>query len=65
MACWPWIVPHERQGQNLDDFPDLKDWFHRMKERPAVARGFQLGRDLRSGKMDEKAKQILFGQRAR
>src|SRR5581483_11282261 len=21
MACYPWIVPHERQKQNLDDFP--------------------------------------------
>ena len=21
MACYPWIVPWERQGQNLDDFP--------------------------------------------
>jgi GST-like protein len=21
MACYPWIVPHSRQGQNLDDFP--------------------------------------------
>jgi GST-like protein len=65
MACWPWIVPHERQGQNLDEFPDLKAWFHRMNERPAVARGFQVGQELRSGEMDEKAKRILFGQRAR
>ena len=23
MACYPWIVPWERQQQNLDDFPDL------------------------------------------
>jgi len=65
MACWPWIVPHERQGQNLEDFPDLKSWFERMKQRPAVARGFQLGQEVRSGEMDEKARQILFGQRAR
>ena len=27
MACYPWIVPHERQGQNLDDFPHLRRWF--------------------------------------
>src|SRR5262249_16000679 len=24
MAAYPWIVPHERQGQNLDSFPHLK-----------------------------------------
>ena len=22
MAAYPWIVPYERQGQSLDDFPD-------------------------------------------
>lgn len=27
MASYPWIVPWERQGQNLDDFPHLKRWF--------------------------------------
>ena len=24
MAAYPWIVPHGRQGQNLDDTPNLK-----------------------------------------
>ena len=23
MACYPWIVPHERQRQTLSDFPHL------------------------------------------
>ena len=27
MAIYPWIVPHERQGQNLHDFPNVKRWF--------------------------------------
>src|SRR5262245_14724321 len=27
MACWPWIVPYERQGQRLEEFPNLKRWF--------------------------------------
>jgi GST-like protein len=65
MACWPWIVPYERQGQALDDFPSLKRWFHEMRERPAVQRGFAVGRELRNAAMDEQAKKILFGQRAR
>ncbi|XLM19428.1 glutathione binding-like protein, partial [Chromobacterium piscinae] len=30
MACYPWIVPHERQRQNLEDFPALKRWFDRI-----------------------------------
>src|SRR3546814_10317258 len=26
MMSYPWIVPHERQGQKLEDFPHLKRW---------------------------------------
>ena len=61
MAAWPWVVPFERQGQTLDDFPHLKRWFETVKARPAVARGFAVGAELR-GSMDESAKKILFGQ---
>jgi len=42
MAIYPWIVPHEAQQQNLDDFPALKRWFHTMQERPAVQRAFAI-----------------------
>ncbi len=64
MACWPWVVPYERMGQDLDEFPNLKRWFETMKARPAVERGFAVGRELRQ-EMTEEAKKILFGQRAR
>jgi GST-like protein len=72
MACWPWIVPHERQGQNLADFPNVQRWYDKMKTRPGVQRGFDVGLEIRramsqasdSG-MDEEAKKILFGQKAR
>ncbi len=40
MACYPWVVPHEMQGQNLDDFPHLKRWFDLMQERPAIQRAY-------------------------
>ena len=36
MAIYPWIVPHEWQGQNLDDFPALKAWFQRFKARHKI-----------------------------
>ena len=70
MACWGWIVPYKNQGQRLDDFPFLKNWFERVGARPAVRRGFALGREWRRGtigdnsKEAEKARKILFGQRA-
>ncbi|HEY1180854.1 MAG TPA: glutathione binding-like protein [Rhodocyclaceae bacterium] len=40
MASYPWIVPHERQQQNLDDFPNLKRWFEAIKARPATQRAY-------------------------
>jgi GST-like protein len=42
MASYPWIVPHERQKQNLDDFPHLKRWFNTIAARPAVVRAYAL-----------------------
>jgi len=27
IACYPWIVPHKRQQQDIDAFPSLKRWF--------------------------------------
>src|ERR1700752_1486664 len=31
MASYPWIVPHERQGQNIADFPHIKRWLDAIK----------------------------------
>jgi len=64
MMSWPWVVTYERLGQDLNEFPYLKRWFETMKARPAVERGFAVGRELRR-EMSEEAKKILFGQRAR
>ncbi|WP_424420517.1 glutathione S-transferase family protein [Parvibaculum sp.] len=71
IACWGWVVPYKNQGQRLEDFPRLKDWFERVGARPAVKRGFALGREWRRGtlgdktKVAEQARKVLFGQRAR
>ncbi|MDX6749174.1 glutathione binding-like protein [Geminicoccaceae bacterium 1502E] len=66
MASYPWVVPHERQGQNLDDFPDLKRWFEAIRERPATVRAYEWGPKINQGRatVDEDAKKILFGQTA-
>lgn len=64
MASYPWIVSHQRQSQNLDDFPHLKRWFQRIGERPATQRAYALVKQINPGSPvhDEKARQILFGQ---
>ena len=66
MAAWPWVVPHERQGQKLDEFPHLKRWFEQIRERPQVRKGWGVMReDVQRQGPDPEAAKILFGQRAR
>lgn len=66
MAIYPWIVPYEAQGQNLDEFPHLKKWFEKMSQRPAVVRAYELAKGISSDQpMTEEAKKILFGQTSR
>ncbi|QCP80863.1 thiol:disulfide oxidoreductase [Alcaligenes faecalis] len=64
MASYPWIVSHQRQSQNLDDFPHLKRWFERISARPATERAYALVEQINPGSPvhDDKARQILFGQ---
>ena len=68
MACWPWIVLHERQGIEIGEFPNVQRWHEKMKARPGVQRGFDAAKELRqasSAGPDEEAKKILFGQTAK
>lgn len=65
MASYPWIVPHERQQQNLDDFPNLKRWFEAIRARPAVVRAYEKGKEISAQPVvDDEAKKFLFGQSA-
>jgi len=66
MACYPWIVPHEKQRQNLSDFPNLKKWFERVGARPATIRAYAKAKEINSAPTvnNEAAKKILFGQDA-
>lgn len=66
MASYPWIVPHERQSQKLEDFPHLKRWFEAVRERPATLRAYERGKamNMAPSVSDERSRQILFGQSA-
>jgi GST-like protein len=46
MAIFPWCRLHERQGQNLDDFPNVKRWFEQISARPAVAKDMEKLEDV-------------------
>jgi GST-like protein len=63
MACYPWIVPHKKQQQDLDEFPHLKRWFERIAERPAVVRAYAQGRKVNERPVvTAESREILFGQ---
>ena len=65
MACYPWIVPHQRQRQDMNDFPNLKRWFESIAARPATARAYALGPKYRPQvTMTAAEKKVLFGQTA-
>ena len=67
MACWPWVVTYKRQEIDIDnEFPNVRGWFDRCKERPGLRRGYALGRELGSPsatKPDDKTREILFSAR--
>jgi GST-like protein len=66
MAAYPWTVGWERQGQSIEDFPNVKRWQSAIRERPATIRAYALAERYRRRDevVDEVAKRILFGQTA-
>jgi len=69
IATYPWLVPHSMQGQNLEDFPNLKRWYDELRERPATQRGFAVMKEevekmraaAQQPQQDKKSWEILFG----
>jgi len=66
MACYPWIVPHEAQQQDLARFPALERWYLAIHDRAATRRAYARATEImgRNSVVDETARQILFGQDA-
>lgn len=65
MASYPWIVPHLRQLQDLNDFPHVKRWFETIAARPATQRAYEMAKTVNTQPtVNEGAKNILFGQTA-
>ena len=67
MMCWPWVVTYKAQGIDLGAFPNVRRWYDALKQRPALRRGYDLGKELRRATAagpDEAAREHLFGKRA-
>ncbi len=66
MICWPWVLIAKPLGQSLDDFPKVARWRQAVKERPAVQRAVDLGKEFRrSAPPSADERKIPFGQTAK
>ena len=66
MASWPWVLIAKPLGQPLDDFPNVLRWRAAVRDRPAVQRGVDLGKEWRrQAPPSDEERKILFNQRAK
>ena len=42
MACLPWVSRFEWQEADLNNFPNIKDWYLRIAARPTVQAGYSV-----------------------
>lgn len=63
MACFPWVQTWRAQEIPLGDFANVRAWYDRLKERSALRRGMDLGRDRIDRRLqdDAETRRILFG----
>lgn len=64
MASYPWVIP-ARQGQDIDDFPNLKRWLAAIRSRPATVRAYARAKEVNPQPTTirtEEERKILFGQ---
>jgi GST-like protein len=67
IACIGWTSRWERQGQDPNQFPNVKRWLETVRARPAVKRGMSIRVEAASkvDTKDPKVRAVLFNQRAR
>ena len=64
MASFPWVLIYKRFGINLDSFENVRRWFDTIKERPAVRKGIDVGKDWMkpNTKPTKESLKMMFGQ---
>ena len=48
IASFPWITAYKRYQVDLDKFPNVRRWFDHIKNRPAVRKGIDVGKEQRN-----------------
>ena len=68
IASYPWVVPHQRQQQKIENFPDLLRWFDAIRARPATQRAYALANEINPPQppkpMSDEERRMLYGQDA-
>tara|TARA_Y100000996_G_C22546805_1_gene652166 strand:+ start:1573 stop:2304 length:732 start_codon:yes stop_codon:yes gene_type:complete len=64
MASFPWITAYKRYEVDLDSFKNVRRWFDKIKSRPAVRKGMDVGKENRNfGKgISKESLKTMFGQ---
>lgn len=62
IAIFPWLRSWKNQGIDWSDFPHLKGWFDEIGAREAVKRGVEVLADRRKPLIDDRARDVLFGE---
>jgi GST-like protein len=63
IACYPWVLSHERQGLDLREFPNIARWLDLIAERPATKRAYARGETIAklSPPAEVEVRRRLFG----
>jgi GST-like protein len=64
MACYPWLIP-DRQGQDIEDFPQVNRWMAAIRARPSTMRAYARAKEVNpkpGGIRTEEERKVLFGQ---
>lgn len=65
IIAFPWVLIAKPLGASLDNFPNVKAWRGRIKDRPAVRRGVDLMKDQQNrGQHNAQNNTVLFNQSA-
>ena len=64
MASFPWVTAYKRYEVDLDSFKNVRRWFDAIKNRPAVRKGMDVGKENRNfGKgITKEALETMFKQ---
>lgn len=66
IAVYPWVDVRWLHEIEIDEFPNVKEWYERIGKRPGVQRGMALMKeDEVIGNPSEETREVFFGNRQR